>query len=283
VSRVTATAGRLLLVRTIASMRMYAALAAAGFRRYATYRQATLAAISTNSVFGFLRCSVLLAVTASAGSVAGYDSRRLATYVWLGQGLIGTVQIWAPPEFAERIRTGDVITDLLRPVPAMAQQLAADLGRCGYALLTRFGGPLLVGLLAFDLYPPARPATYPMFALSVLLATLVSFGCRFMINAAAYWLLDVRGPQAAWTIASTALSGLAFPIWYLPDPVAWALVLGTPLPSLIQLPLDVIVEHGSPARQLELLAIQAGWATALIAGGRWMQRLGERRLVIQGG
>lgn len=53
-SRASATAGRPLFARTIASLRTYAALAA-GFRRYATYRQATLAAISTDSVFGSLQ------------------------------------------------------------------------------------------------------------------------------------------------------------------------------------------------------------------------------------
>ena len=42
------------------------ALGKAGFRRYSTYRQATAAAVFTNSTFGFLRCYVLLAVVASA-------------------------------------------------------------------------------------------------------------------------------------------------------------------------------------------------------------------------
>ena len=63
----------------------YVALAAAGFRRYATYRQAILAAIVTNCVFGFLRLAVLLAVArAGVGIVADYDEPRLATFVWAG-------------------------------------------------------------------------------------------------------------------------------------------------------------------------------------------------------
>src|SRR5262245_9000354 len=43
--------------------RAYLALATAGFQRYATYRQATVAAVVTNSVFGFLRFAVMLAIT----------------------------------------------------------------------------------------------------------------------------------------------------------------------------------------------------------------------------
>ena len=103
-----------------------------------------LASVFTNSVFGFLRCSVLLAL-AGAGSVAGYDEPRLATFVWAGQGLIGVVLLWAPTELADRIRSGDVIADLLRPVDLVWQLLAADFGRAGFAMLTRFVGPVVVG------------------------------------------------------------------------------------------------------------------------------------------
>ena len=148
----------------------YLALAAAGFWRYATYRQAMVAAIFTNSIFGFLRCSVLLAL-AGAGTVAGYDEPRLATFVWAGQGLIGVVLLWSPNELADRIRTGDVIADLLRPIDLVWQLLAADLGRAGLAVLTRFVGPVVVGALAFHLYAPRRLATYILFACSMLLAT----------------------------------------------------------------------------------------------------------------
>jgi len=264
--------------------RAYVALAIAGFHRYATYRQATVAAIVTNSVFGFLRCAILFAVV-DAGSrvVAGYDAARLATFVWAGQGLIGTVLIWAPTELADRIRTGDVVTELLRPVDLVWQQLAGDLGRAAYSAFTRFAGPVAVGALFFDLRAPERPATYVLFACSVLMATIVCFGCRFLVNAAAYWLLDARGPLVAWTLLSGFFGGLYFPLWFLPDAAATALIVATPFPSIIQLPLDVLIERGSLAEQLTMLAVQTGWVGAILALCRWVQRQGERKLVVQGG
>ena len=236
----------------------------------------------TNSIFGFLRCSVLLAL-AGAGTVAGYDEPRLVTFVWAGQGLIGVVLLWAPNDLADRIRTGDVIADLLRPVDLVWQLLAADLGRAGLAVLTRFVGPVVVGALAFQLYAPRRPATYVLFACSMLLATTVCFGCRFLVNAAAYWLLDARGPQVAWTLLSGVLGGLYFPLWFLPRAAVVLLIAATPFPSLIQLPLDVLVERGPPGEQLMWLAVQAVWAMAILAVCRWVQRRGERKLVVQGG
>ena len=262
-----------------APYRAYLAFALAGFRRYATYRQAMVAALVTNCTFGFLRCAVLFSV-AGAAAVAGYDRERLATFVWAGQGLIGVVLIWAPTELADRIRTGEVITDLLRPVDPVWRELAGDLGRAGFAVLTRFVGPVVVGALAFDLYAPARLATYALFACSMLCATVICFGCRYLVNVAAYWLLDARGPQVAWTLLSGVLGGLYFPLWFLPRAAALALVIGTPFPSVMQVPLDLLVERGPPAA---LLALQAGWVVVILAICRWVQRRAERRLVVQGG
>lgn len=172
-------------------VRTFFAFAMSGFRRHATYRQATVAAAATNSVFGFLRTYVLLAVVGAAGVAAGYDGPRLATYVWVGQGLIGVVMFWGWADLADRIRTGDVVTDLLRPIHPVISYLATDLGRAGHALLSRFLLPVLIGALVFELYLPADLVTYPLFAVSTLLAVMVSFGSRYLVNASAFWLLDI--------------------------------------------------------------------------------------------
>jgi ABC-2 type transport system permease protein len=285
VSPVAATAGLRRHQTSFTVFRTYTALAGAGFRRYATYRQATAAAVFTNTIFGFLRCYVLLAVVTGrgVGAVAGYDSGRLLTFVWVGQGLIGTVQLWAPPDLADRIRTGEVVSDLLRPIDPVWQLLAADLGRAGFAALTRFVVPLVAGALVFDLYAPKHLVTYPLFALSVGLATVLCFGCRFLVNASAYWLLDARGPNIAWVAASSVLSGLNFPLWFLPRPAVVALFVATPFPALVQLPLDIIVERHPPVQQAGFIGLQATWVLAILGLCRMVQRRAERRLVIQGG
>ncbi len=264
--------------------RTFGALVSAGFRRWSTYRQATLASLSANVVFGFLRSAVLLAVAAStAGQVAGYDRGQLLSYVWLGQAIIGTVAIWDGTELSERIRSGEIAADLLRPVHPVLSYLATDVGRAGYAVLVRFAGPVLVGALFFDLHVPQRAATWPLAVLSLVLAVLVSFGCRYLVGTCAYWLLDARGPWMLWVVASGVLGGLYFPLHFLPGRVVTALWLATPFPSLLQAPCDVVVERGSTGVAVGLVAIQAAWAVVLLGGCVLVQRLAERHLVIHGG
>ncbi|MFC7533423.1 ABC transporter permease [Actinoplanes sp. GCM10030250] len=268
-----------------ASATTFGALIGSGFRRYSTYRQATIAGTFTNIVFGFLRCYVLLAVAEGSadGLPAGYDAEQLATYVWVGQGLLSVIGLWGWTELADRIRTGDIAADLLRPVPPLVSYLAADLGRALYAMLTRLGGPLLAGALFFPLRTPTRWQTVPLFAVSVLLAVIICFGCRYVVNASAYWLQDARGPIMIWTLGSGVLGGLYFPLRLLPEEFVLTLWLATPLPSLLQAPLDVIAERDGPALQAGLVVVQVVWAVVVLLLAALVQRRAERRLVVQGG
>ena len=94
-----------------------AALVWSGFRRWSTYRQAAVAGIFVNTVFGVIKLSILLGVAKSAGgTVAGYDELGLSTYAWMSQALIAVVVMFWWTELADRVRTGDIAVDLARPV-----------------------------------------------------------------------------------------------------------------------------------------------------------------------
>jgi ABC-2 type transport system permease protein len=260
------------------------ALARAGFRRFATYRQATFASTFTNCVFGFLRCFVLLATTVATGQAGGYTAPQLVLYCWVSQGLLGVVLAlggWS--ELADRIRTGDVVTDLMRPVHPVVSYLAADLGRAAYAALTRFVVPILIGFAFFPTYIPTRPATYPLFLVSVLLGVVVSFGARYLVNAIGFWLIDIRGVMTVLTFSMSIGCGLAFPLHFLPRWLTWALWVGTPFPSIMQAPLDVVVERGPLLPLVGVVAGQLAWAVVLLGLCAYVQRRAEAKLVVQGG
>ncbi|WP_205752115.1 ABC transporter permease [Cryptosporangium phraense] len=259
---------------------MFVALVRAGFRRHSTYRRAALASAATNSMFGFLRTYILLAaVTGAGGTAAGYDPASIAMYAWAGQGLLGVVELFSWTEVADRIRTGEIVSDLQRPVDPLLAYLAVDLGRAGYALLVRLTVPIAIGALFFPLRWPTSGWTFPLLAVSVLLATTASFGTRYLFNLLTFWWLDPRGPNTLWLFGGTLFSGLALPIGFFPGWAQTALWC-TPFPWMLQAPLDVLLERGDPLR---LIAGGAAATTAVLALGYVVERVALRRLVVQGG
>ncbi|MER7008042.1 ABC-2 family transporter protein [Dactylosporangium sp. NPDC000555] len=258
---------------------MWPTLFALGFRRWSAYRTAALAGAFTNCVFGLIRSAVLIAVVGTAGgALAGYDRATAATYVWLGQALIGPVQLFGWNELAQRVRTGDIAIDLARPADPMLTYLAADLGRATFALLPRGLPPLVVGALVTGLALPHTPAPYALGLASVALATALSFACRWLVNLSAFWLLDLRGPMTLYLVVSGVLCGLVVPVHWFPGWLA-AIAAATPFPSMMQAPTDVLMGRSGA----QTLVVQALWLAGLLGLGRAGFALGTRRLVIQGG
>ena len=257
----------------------YPQLIKAGYQRYASYRQAALAGLSTNLVFGLLRAAVLAAVLAERGTVGGYDLATAITYVWLGQGLLTVMLLWGDTELSSRVRTGDIVVDLGRPWDLQTALLATDVGRAGAAVGMRLLPPMAVGALFFPFRWPERPSTWLLFPLAVLLGLVVSFAIRFLLNSTAFWLLDARGTIAVWGVSSGVLPGLVMPLPWFP---AWAqgVLWWTPFPALMQSPIDVFTERGDA---LAALAHQLVWAALLLLLGRLVLARGARRLVVNGG
>jgi len=267
------------------ALTVYRRLVAAGFRRSASYRAAVLAGATTNTVFGVIRLGILLsAASAAGGTLGGYDRAGLSTYTWLSQGLLAVVALLGGTSVRVdlRVRTGDVAIDLARPLDPVLGWLADDAGRALQAGTFRFLAPFVFGALVFGVRAPERVSTVPLFLVSVALAWGVSFCGRVMVELAAFWTTDVRGLSSVYVAVSNVLAGLIVPLSVLPDILA-RLARATPFPSMLQIPVDIAVEHRVGAAALTGLAIQAGWFVLLLAAARLMLSRATARVVVGGG
>ena len=263
-------------------MRLYWEVAKRGFRRYSTYRAAIAAGVFTNCIFGFIKCYVLIALLRFKPHIGGYDMTDAVTFAWLTQAALMTVQVFAWYDIALRIRSGDVVTDLYRPLDFQAYWLAQDLGRAFLQLLFRGIPPFLVGALFFTLRVPVNPGVWVAFLASLTLAVLISFSMRFMLNLAAFWLLDYRGVMTLAIALWLLLAGLELPISFFPhwlERIARAL----PFAGMFQVPADIFLGKMAGPHIVSGLAFQAAWAVALLGAGRLMLAAATRRLVVQGG
>jgi ABC-2 type transport system permease protein len=251
------------------------------FRRSTTYRGATIAGVFTNTAFGFIMSYVLLAVYEQRDLVGGFDAVDSVTFVFVTQGLLMVVGAFGETELGDRIKTGDVVTDLYRPTDLQSWWAAVFVGKAMFFALFRGIPPFAVGAIAFDLRIPSVGVALA-FAGSVALAVLVASQWHFLVQLSAFWLLDARGPnQLAWLVAQF-LSGVFIPLVFLPD---WLETIARALPfaSLIQLPVEVFLGKHLGADVFGIYAQQAAWAVALALAGRAVLGTAVRKVVIQGG
>ncbi|MFD6099609.1 ABC transporter permease [Nocardiopsis flavescens] len=266
-------------------MRVYSAVYIAGLRRYSTYRAATLAGILTNSVFGCINAAVLLALFSVRPLINGYDAADAVTQVFVCQALVATVAILGPPlDLGERIRSGAVGTDLLRPVPLLGWWLAEDMGRATFSIVFRDVPTLLIGTVLFDLLLPGTAGHWAAVLASVALAAVIGFALRYLYELAGFWILDTRGIWAVVGLVGPVAAGVLLPLPLFPPGVADVL-RALPWASMIQIPAEITLGKeslpgGSAAGGL---ALQAGWAAALLLLGARLTSAATRKVVVQGG
>ncbi|MCW2874172.1 ABC-2 family transporter protein [Actinacidiphila oryziradicis] len=266
-------------------MRLYAAVAVSGFRRYATYRVATVAGVFTNTVFGFIVAYTYIALWSQRPHLGGYTESQALTFVWISQAMLMTMVMMGggfEDEMVERIRTGDVAIDLYRPADLQLWWLAADLGRAAFHLLGRGVVPMVCGALAFDLTLPTGALTWLFFLVSVVLGVVVSFAIRFLVALSAFWLMDGAGVAQIAFLSGMFFSGLLLPLTVFPG---WLGELARALPwsALLQVPADIFLGRRTGAGLVTALVFQAGWAVVLLGAGRLFQSAATRRVVVQGG
>jgi ABC-2 type transport system permease protein len=264
---------------------LHLAVATRSFRRYSTYRAATIAGVFTNSVFGLIYSYAYLALWEENPAAGGYDATDAVTYVWLGQALLMTIALWgggSTDDLAERIRTGDVAIDLYRPVGIVGWYLAADLGRAAYHFLTRGIGPTVIGFLLFEIALPSGPVAAAAFAVSLVLAVVVSFGVRFLVATTAFWLLDQSGVRVMSGAFALFFSGMMLPLVLFPG---WLGTLAAALPwsAYLQVPADIWLGKRTGADLVAALGFQVFWALVLLGFCQAALRAATRKVVVQGG
>jgi ABC-2 type transport system permease protein len=264
-------------------MRLYLELAKKSFQRQVAYRTATVAGLITNTFFGVLRASILIAVYhAQTRSVPDYSVRDAITYTGLTQAFIGAMALWGWFDMIKSIRTGEVASDLSRPYDYYNFWLAQDVGRSLYQLFTRGALVMVIFVLFFGASVPTSLEQWALFAISMLLAVLLSFAWRFLASAMAFWTTDAVGWMRLASIGILLPTGFMIPLAFMP---VWLQTLCylSPFPGMMNTPVDLYLGRATGERAAILIGLQIFWLIVLMAAGRLAAHAGRRKLTIQGG
>ena len=261
-------------------MGVYLAVARMSFRRQSTYRAATVAGVFTNSVFGIILASVLLAAYEQTSEINGLDASGAVTITFVTQGLLMVNGSFGWKEMAERVRSGDVATDLHRPIDFSLYWMSMFVGASTFAVLGRGIVPFLVGAVLFDLTVPTSVITWLGPAACLLGAGAVASRWWFLVNLASFWLAgDIRGVVQLAGALQMFCSGALIPLQFFPDAIGQVLRL-TPFAAMAQLPAEVFLGKVDPGT---VLGAQLLWVGVLHVAGLAVLRRGSRKLVIDGG
>ncbi len=264
-------------------MRPYLQFARLAFQRRAAYRLANWTGVAVNGFFLLVHAQVLLAFFRARPGALGWTPDEAVLYFTASESLLMVVGIFTDVRYnlAERIRTGDVVTDLARPVTLFHRDLAERYGTAFYYMLARFPPVFVVGVLLFAVSPPLRWELW-LFPVSLVMAVGVSAGLWYVTCSSAYFRDTATGELTALVFVNTLLGGMVVPLDFYPDWLRWiADVL--PFRATLYTPVALLAGKLSGGALAFGLAHQLAWFGALVALSLGIESRGLRRLATQGG
>jgi ABC-2 type transport system permease protein len=263
-------------------MRVFWELATLSFQRQLAYRTAHLAGLITNLFFGLLRAAVLIALYGGRKEVAGYTVAMAITFTGLSQAMIGHLSLFSWSDVMRSIHSGEIASDLLKPLGYFKYWLARDAGRASAAFFMRSVTIMIAYAIFFHITYPRKMESWIALAAAILLSWLVSFSWRFLVNLAAFWTPNATGIARLFFGFSWILSGFFMPLNYFPD---WFVHIAnaTPFPSMVFTVIQIYLENLSGQELMRALLGQAVWLMILLILVQFVFKAGIRQLVVQGG
>lgn len=263
-------------------MKPFLATIKISFRRQLTYRAANLSGLITNLMFAFFRASVFIALYNQRPVVNNLTIQDAITYAGLTQMMIGYLSFFHWYELAYTVYDGQVGADLLKPMSFFIYWLGIDAGRALASFLIRSLPLFAVFALFYNISLPKSILQWSLALLSMILALLISFGWRFMVNLAAFWTPNAFGIGRFAFGLSWIFSGFYMPLAFFPKWLA-DLSIMTPFGASIYIPIQVFLGNLQSNALLKSLLIQSLWIVALFIMDHMLMARGVRKLVIQGG
>lgn len=216
------------------------------------------------------------AAAGPGGEIVGYSAGALTWYAATSEAAICAISIRLIAEVGDDISSGDVVTEMLRPLPVIAVRLSVQAGRS----LVRLSILVVAGAgLCWITVGPPPSGTAALLALpSLVLAVAANLVLQHTVAAVAFWLRDTRAPWFVYQKLVFVLGGMLLPLQVLPDalqPVALAL----PFMTMAYAPARLASGSVEPW----LLLVQLAWLVVLVPVVVATFRLGENRVQVVGG
>ena len=265
------------------AVRPYLQFARLAFQRRAAYRLANFTGVAVNFFFLLVHAQVLLAFFRARGNAAGWAPTDAVLYFATSESLLLVIGIFPDYRYnlAERVRTGEIVSDLVRPVrPLLARARGALRDRRPLSADARADGV------------PGRLAGVRAAAAAALGAravpALARAGARGVGGALVHRLLVGVLPREARRRADGdrlhqhVPGGVFVPLDFYPPVMRW---IADVLPFRATLYTPVAISRGSSSGDALVfgLAHQVVWAVALGAISLGLESRGLRRLATQGG
>ena len=267
----------------IGKLKMYGVFTRKSMQRAAAYRFDAWTRILGNIMLLLMWGFVWYALYQGKETVASVSFHSMLSYILISQALQGIHGAGTPLwEMQERVRTGDIAMEMLKPYDYPTRMLFTDFGSIFFYFLTAVL-PLYTAI--FLIFSPAMPATFSqggVFILSAVLGYFIRYCIELTFGLFTFWLVETGGVEDIFYFSISLFSGSVVPLWFFPD---WLEKLARYLPfqGIYFVPNSIFVGQLEGRALLQALSAQVIWLVVCFVILRYVWAKASRKIIIQGG
>ena len=212
--------------------------------------------------------------------------QQLITYIMIGQ--VVSFTRFSPAErgpifgMAERIYTGNISLDLIRPIGFQRQRFYEAVG----AFIVEFVWVIIPAFLfcvfIFKISLPPNIFSTIGFFISIIIAFIVSFSLNSILMMLNFWTVNAQGLHKAKKAIIEILAGSIIPFEFFP---VWLkeIALHLPFQSIAYIPISIYTGKIQGIEIIHSLGEQIIWAIVMLVASRLLWIVASRRITIFGG
>ncbi|GLW27838.1 ABC transporter permease [Actinoplanes regularis] len=245
------------------------------------YRSTVLASVVVTLVWILLVTRVWSAAFQDREVVAGLTLESTVVYLTLASlqaAVINTPVTWI---MSSRVRSGEVLFDVSRPLGYPGQMLALQAGQSMIQVAVMVLVTPVAGLLG-GLSGPAGLTAGLLYPVALVLGWVLNALLTLLIGLSAFWTVDNVGITVLYRFVAAFLAGATVPLIFFPGPLR-TLAEALPFRFVVYQPAAIYIGQVDGAEALGGFALSLAWIVILagVVGLTW--RRAYRRIVVHGG
>jgi ABC-2 type transport system permease protein len=239
--------------------------------------------MGSNLIFLLMWGSIWTALYAGREEAAGVAFSSTLTYIVVSQFLSGVNEAGTPLwDIQEKVRTGDISLELMRPYDVPIRYLFSDFGSVGFYIMTALLPIYAILFFFVDLSLPTQWQTWLFFVLAAFIGFLVRYCVEMAFGLLAFFLVETGGVEDLFYFAMSLLSGSVIPLWFFPD---WLQTVAAYLPfqSVYFIPTAIFVGELHGSQIITSFAVQIFWLAVCYMILRIVWNRASHRVIVQGG
>lgn len=208
--------------------------------------------------------------------------RDMLNYVIVSTMITGLTSSNVAKKIGERVETGMIAGDFLRPVHLKYFLWADDFGATSFHLLFVTLPICAFAALLYGFSFPSEPWVLFLFLISLMFSAIIIFHIQYILGMFAFWL------QTSWFITwfltafNHLFSGSVVPLWYYPE---WLYTISSLLPfRLISFdPITIYLGKQTFEGAVAIIFRQVVWVVILVLFERWLWLRVQKKVIVHGG